>query len=271
MITFKRILIGPRTLFTACILALLSGAVHAAPAETLGPGDSVRVLVYQNPDLTTETRVTGQGAIILPLVGAVDVDGLTPVEAGEAIAGELSAGRFLVDPQVTVSILEVRSRQVSVLGHVGRPGQYPLDGGPRTLTDVLAMAGGISENGDDTVIVVTARDGESKTLEIDVPAMYQTGDMSSNIVLHTGDTIFVPAAKVFYVYGEVRRAGSYRLRPQTSVLDALSLGGGLTPRGTDSGIRIHRTMSDGTVAMLEAELSDPVEADDVIHVRESLF
>jgi polysaccharide export outer membrane protein len=268
-----RLTCKPRAMLPGCLMLLMlaSNSAVAAVVETIGPGDSVRVTVYQNPDLTTETRVSGQGTLVMPLVGSVDVNGLSATQAGEKIARELQAGRYLVDPQVTVTVMTVRSRQVSVLGHVAQPGQYALDGGSHTLTEVLASAGGITESGDDTVIVVSVQNGEAKKLEINVPRMYETGDLSKNIELLAGDTVFVPPAEVFYVYGEVQRAGSYRLRPKTSVLDALSLGGGLTPRGTDRGLRIHRKGADGTVSKFDAELSDLVMANDVIQVRESLF
>jgi polysaccharide export outer membrane protein len=91
------------------------------------------------------------------------------------------------------------------------------------------------------------------------------------VELKSGDTVFVPGAPVFYVYGAVQRPGAYRLQAQTSVRSAIALGGGLNPRGTERGLRIHRRMPDGAVRVLDAELSDPVESNDVIKVRESIF
>jgi polysaccharide biosynthesis/export protein len=261
---------GPTLLLGMLLLGMLQMG-NAEARETLGPGDSVRITVYQNPDLNTETRLSENGTLAMPLLGIVDIGGMTPIEAGKRIASKLEQGRFLVDPQVTVTLIEIRSRQVSILGHVARPGNYALDGGGQRLIDFLAMAGGINESGDDTVIVMSTRDGKVVRHEVNVPDMYRTGDMSGNLQLSGGDTVFVPGAEVFYVYGEVRQAGSYRLRPKTTVLDALSLGGGLTPRGTDRGIRIHRQMPDGSINLLEASLSDQILANDVVHVRESLF
>lgn len=255
-------------------LALPASPASAAgdePQETLGPGDGVRISVYQNPDLATETRVSESGLVSMPLVGEVPVAGLTPIDAGDRIARYLEDGRYLPDPQVTLTLMTVRSRQVAVLGHVARPGQYPLDGGGRRLIDILAMAGGIAESGDSTVIVLLDRDGGIERRQIDVPDMYGSGDLSANVELRGGDSIFVPGAREFYVYGEVRQAGSYRLRPNTTVLDAISLGGGLSPRGTDNGVRIHRQMPDGTVRVFKAKLADAVKANDVVHVAESLF
>ncbi len=256
----------------ALVLVLgLTPAGSALASEGLGAGDTVRITVFRNPDLDTETRISSDGSITFPLIGRVHLADRTVAEAGTVIADALRSGNFVRDAQVTVLLLEVRSRRVSVLGHVARPGQYPLDAPDLTLTDMLALAGGITETGDDTVVVITNRNGETQRIEVDVPAMYRSGDLSANIPLVSGDTVFVPNAPVFYLYGAVQRAGAYRLEPDTLVHHALSLGGGLTPRGSERGIRISRQMPDGSVERVNAGLSDPVQAGDVITIRESLF
>lgn len=262
-----------RRLAAACGAALLLFSVQglADAREVLGAGDTIHIAVFQNPDLTTERRISEQGTVLFPLIGEIKVAGDTPMAAGTRIATRLRQGRFLVDPQVNVSLVEVRSRQVSVLGHVARPGRYALEDANAKVTDLLALAGGVSETGDNTVIATVKRDGKVNTLKIDVPAMYRSGDMSPDIQMQGGDTIFVPPAPVFYIYGEVQRAGAYRLESQTSVMNAISLGGGLTPRGTERGLQIRRRMPDGNLRTLSAKLADPVEANDVIFVRESLF
>ncbi|MBI3043018.1 MAG: polysaccharide export protein EpsE [Betaproteobacteria bacterium] len=244
---------------------------HADSRETLGAGDTIRIAVFQNPDLATEMRLSERGTIVFPLIGEVTLGGLTPAGAGARIAEQLKQGNFIKNPQVNVSVVQVRSRQVSVLGHVARPGRYALDDINPKLTDLLALAGGITPAGDDTVTVMVTRGGKITKLEIDVPRMYRSGDLSRNIEVESGDTIFVQRAPVFYIYGEVQRAGAYRLEPEMAVMHALSLGGGLTPRGTERGLKIHRRMPDGTVVRLDARLTDPVQPDDVIHVSESLF
>ena len=245
-------------------------AVDAA-RETLGPGDTVRITVFQNPDLTTEARLSERGTIVFPLVGEVALGGRTPTEAGTQIADRLKQGQFLKNPQVNVAVTQVRSRQVSVLGHVSKPGRYPLDDASSRLTDLLALAGGVAATGDDVVTVMLTRGGTVTKHQIDVPAMYRNGDLKSNITVEAGDTIYVQPAPVFYIYGEVQRAGSYRLQPNMVVMHALSLGGGLTPRGTERGMLIQRRMPDGTARKVEARPNDPVQPDDVIYIRESLF
>ncbi len=256
---------------TGAALMVLAVQAYAAARETLGAGDTVRVTVFQNPDLTTETRVSEQGTIVFPLVGEVTVAGQTPVGAGARIAEQLKQGRYMKDPQVNVSVIQVRSRQVSVLGYVTRPGRYALDDTSAKLTDILALAGGITSGGADTVTVVGERNGAEKKLEINIPAMIRNGDTSANFDVQNGDTIFVEHAPVFYIYGEVQRAGAYRLEPNMVVMHALSLGGGLTTRGSERGLTIHRRMPNGTLRKLDAKLFEPVQPDDVIYVRESLF
>jgi len=253
------------------LLVLAFATPAHAESDVLGPGDSVRVTVFQNPELNTETRLSQQGTIRIPLIGVVDLQGLTSSDAATRITNRLRDGQFLKDPQVTLTVLQVRSRQVSVLGNVARPGRYALDDTSNRLTDVLAMAGGVTPSGDDTVTVITHRDGKPEKIGIDVSAMYRDADMTSNIELKNGDTIFVQRAPVFYIYGEVQKAGAYRLDKDTNVVQALSLGGGVTPRGTERGIRINRRGPDGNLARIEVTPADKIQPDDVIYVRESLF
>jgi len=250
---------------------LLSASVLGQSREILGEGDSIRITVFQNPDLTTETRISERGTITFPLIGEIALTGLTPARAEARIAEYLVKGKFLVKPQVSLNLLQVRSRQVSVLGQVARPGRYPLDDTSSNLTDILALAGGVTPTGDDNVTVTMKRDGKIAKLDVDVPTMYRAGDMSRNIRLENGDVIFVQRAPVFYIYGEVQRAGSYRLEQAMTVMQALSVGGGVTPRGTDRGLKIRRRAPDGTLNTVDARLTDLVQPNDVIYVRESLF
>lgn len=221
--------IAPNTVrryVTLLCLAVMSQSVTAfgQSRETLGEGDSVRITVFQNPDLTTETRISERGTITFPLVGEVALAGLTPAGAETRIAKQLMEGKFVLKPQVSLNVVRVRSRQVSVLGQVAHPGRYPLDDTSSNLTDLLALAGGISPTGDDNVTVMVTRNGKTAKLDINVPTMYRTGDLARNIQLQSGDAIFVQRAPVFYIYGEVQRSGAYRLEPDMTVMQALSLG-----------------------------------------------
>ncbi len=238
--------------------------------ETLGPGDMVRVSVFRNPDLTTEARVSERGTIMFPLLGEVPVNGLSPSQAGSRISDKLKQGKYVVNPEVTVSLMQANSRQVSVLGNVNKPGRYPLDAATGKLTDLLALAGGIAPTGSDQVTIVSTRDGKTTKTDVDLPGMIRAGDLARNVEVNAGDTIFVNRAPMVYIYGEVQKAGAYRVEPHMTVMQALAMGGGLTTRGTERGIRIHRRNGE-QVSRLDAKLTDTVQNDDVIYVRESLF
>lgn len=256
-----------------CCAALAAFACSAA-AETgaaLGAGDSIRITVFQNPELSLEARLSERGTIAYPLLGEIELAGRTPLQAGAYIAAELRRRDFLKSPQVSVGLVQVRSRQVSVLGEVARPGRYALEDASARLTEVLALAGGIGPGGGDQVIVVGQRAGALTKRQVDVPAMYLNGDLSHDLELQAGDTVYVPRAPMFYVYGEVQRAGAYRLEPGLRVMGALALGGGLTARGTERSPRIHRRMPDGSVQVLDARLTDSVLPGDAVYFGESLF
>ena len=239
--------------------------------ETLGPGDAVKVTVFQNPDFNTETRLSERGTVVFPLIGEMKFTGLTPAQAGTRIAEELKRGKYINNPQVTVQLVSVRSRQVAVLGEVARPGKYALDDNSSKLTDILAVAGGVTTAAADTVTVLVSRGNKLEKREIDVSAMARDGNLAANLDIEGGDTIYVQRAPVFYIYGEVQRAGSYRLQNNMSVMQALSVGGGVTLRGTERGMMIHRRNGDGKVLKVEVKPTDAVQPDDVIYVKESLF
>jgi polysaccharide export outer membrane protein len=240
------------------VLFLLA-ACPAWGAEKLGIGDAVRVTVFQQPDLTTEARVSERGTIALPLIGEAKVAGMTAVDASAKIAGELKKGKYLKNPQVSIALVTLRSQQVSVLGMVARPGRYALDDTSSRLADVIAAAGGLTPEGSSTVTVIRGS------------ARQQVSLLGKSFQLQGGDTIHVDRAPVFYIYGEVTRAGAYRLEPGLTVMQAISLGGGITPRGSDRRLKLRRAGADGKIVESDASLRDAVKADDVIYVKESLF
>src|SRR6185503_7480418 len=259
-------------LILICGVAMLAAAgARAAAGDALGPGDTVRVTVFQNPDLTTEATISDAGTLAFPLLGEVKLAERTPIEAGRFIADRLRQRQLVLDPQVSVTLVESRSRQVAVLGQVAKPGHYTLDTAHARVTDVLALAGGIAATGDGKIVVVTNRNGAEERIEVDVPAMYTTGDLSANLELVPGDTVFVPNVRVFYIYGAVQRPGVYPLESDMSVLRALAVGGGLAPRGTERGLTIHRRDELGEQRELHAGLADLVEPNDVIRVKASVF
>lgn len=239
--------------------------------EVLGPGDTVRITAFRYPDLTTVARLSEEGAVNVPLIGQVTLKGMTPDQAGGHIAERLKTGNFILNPQIDVSVTQARSRQVSVLGFVKNPGRYMLEGTTARVTDVIAMAGGLVPDASDTAIVQRNRDGKSESVPIDLASIIQRGDASKNIEVASGDSVFVAKAPVVYVYGEVTKGGSYRLEPGMTVMQAISLAGGVTPRGSEKRAKLRRRGPDGKWQETNAGPLDPVAADDVIYIRETWF
>jgi polysaccharide export outer membrane protein len=237
----------------------------------LGAGDVIRVTVFQNPDLTLETRVSENGSITYPLVGNVDVGGKTSELAERAISEKLKTGGFVKDPQVSVLVLQIRGNQVAVLGQVNRPGRYPLETANSRMSDILALAGGLASTGADTVIFTGVRDHRTIRREIDLASMFLDGRVADDIPLQGGDVLYVHRAPSFYIYGEVQRPGVYRLEREMNLMQALATGGGLTAKGTQHGVRVHRRSADGKQEVLEPRLDDPLQPDDVVYVKESFF
>ncbi|HEX8787123.1 MAG TPA: polysaccharide export protein EpsE [Telluria sp.] len=253
----------------AAVLTLAAGMAGASEV-LLGPGDVVKATVYGSPDLSTETRVTESGSMTFPLLGDVQVGGLSVQEAEKKIGGLLEKGGYLKKAQVNLLVTTMASQQVSVLGQVNRPGRYPVDG-TRKVLDLLAIAGGIGPDGGDMVTLVRNRNGKVTRETIDVVDMVRKGELNRDYEVAGGDIIYVERAPHAYITGEVNRPGSFRIERAMTVQQALSAGGGLTQRGTQHGMRIARREPDGTVRTIDAKADDLVQTDDVITVRESWF
>jgi polysaccharide export outer membrane protein len=182
----------------------------------------------------------------------------------------LKKGGFVNQPQLNISILEYRSQQVSVLGQVNKPGKYAIDG-PSKVLDLISLAGGVTETGADYITIVKDEQGTATRHNINLVDLFQSADFKDNIEVANGDVIYVGRAPVFYIYGEVQRAGAYRLEPGMTVMQALSVGGGLSLRGTERGVKVSRRDSNGELHKINVNLTDPLQENDVVHVKESLF
>jgi polysaccharide biosynthesis/export protein len=249
-----------------------AGGAATAPREyRLGAGDVLRISVFQNNDLTLETRLTEGGVVSYPLLGSIRLAGLTIPAAEQLIADGLRKGNFVRQPQVTIVLLQVRGNQASVLGQVNRPGRYPIEVSDMRLSDLLATAGGTSPGGADIVVVTGTRDGQPFRVEVDLPLLFAPGGRDKDLLIVNGDTVWVDRQPIVYIYGEVQRPGPMRLEREMTLLQALATGGGLTARGTQKGMRVHRKAADGSVQELEATMSDKLREGDVVFVRESLF
>ncbi len=259
------------TVVLTCAFSFYAHAQNTQPEYRLGNGDSIRILVFQNPDLTTETRVTENGTISYPLVGTVRVGGLTIPDAGQAIAKALSDGGFIQKPQVNIVLLQNRGNQVSVLGAVNRAGRFPLETFDIRVSEMLAIAGGISSGGGDVIILTGQRAGKPIRKEIDIAGMFLNNNLQDDIIVVGGDIIYVHRFQQYYIYGEVQRPGASRIERAMTVRQALAQSGGPTARGTERRIRIHRRSADGAVVTISPNLNDLVQSDDVIYINESLF
>lgn len=237
----------------------------------LGAGDVIRVSVYQNADLTLETRLAESGTISFPLIGQVKLGGLSVPRAEKLIADGLRNGNFVRQPQVSILVTQVRGNQASVLGMVNRPGRYPIEQTGMRLSELLATAGGISQGGSDLVTLSGMRDNRAFRVVIDLPNLFAASTKSNDPVIVNGDTVYVDRMPMVYIYGEVQRPGAMRLERDMTVIQALATGGGLTQRGTEKGLRVHRRNADGKVEILQPGMNDAMKDGDVIYVRESLF
>ena len=270
-----------RRLFASAPLLLVAApgllwAQQSVPAAAnsqyrLAAGDTIRISVYQSADLTLETRLTEAGTISYPLLGSVALAGLTVSEAEKRIADGLRTGNFVKQPQVSVAVQQVRGNQVSVLGQVGKPGRYPLETGNVQLTDMIATAGGVIPGGADQVVVVGTRNGQPYRAEIDLPSVFGAGRRANDLTLQNGDVIWVERAPMIYMYGEVQKPGSLRLERGMTVMQALAASGGLTQRGTERGLRVHRRDAEGKVRIIEPAMTDKLQPEDIVYIRESVF
>jgi polysaccharide export outer membrane protein len=267
---FKRLVLN--LFFAAGIaLALCVNAQDRKPEYVLGAGDNIRVVIFQNPDLTVETRVTENGTISYPLVGSLRVGGLTIPAAEQAVAKALKDGGYIQSPQVNIALLQNRGNQVSVLGAVNRAGRYPLETFNTRVSEMIAIAGGISGTGGDVVIVSGVRDGKPLRKEIDIAGMFLSDKLQDDLVVAAGDVLYVHRMPMYYIYGEVQRPGSYRVERNMTIRQALAQGGGPTIRGTQRGLRLYRRGTGDKSAFLTPDLEDLLQTDDVLYVNESLF
>ncbi len=256
--------------FLTALLMFFCIASTVQAEYMIGADDVIQIKVYGYDDLSTSERVSENGRIVFPLVGEVEVGGKTEFEVARKIAQLLAQGDFIQNASVSVTVYEYKNQQVSVLGQVKAPGIYILKS-KNTLIDMIAMAGGLTELGDDRVIITRHANGKPVKQEVNLRTTLESPEHSQTVLIERGDIIYVPKAPMFYIYGEVQRSGNFRLEPNLTVAQAISLGGGLTPRGTLNGIVIKRHNSTGVPIEIEVELSDKVLKDDVIVIDERLF
>jgi polysaccharide export outer membrane protein len=237
----------------------------------VGPDDVLRVTVYGLPELTQEITVEPDGTFDFPLIGRLETGDRTPRELEEAIAARLARG-FVRDPQVRVTVQVHRSKTVSVMGELTRPGTYPLTEG-RTVVEVLSRAGPLLPSAGAEVVLQrrSATGGADEVVRIDLQQL-QSGVAGQNPVLRPNDTVFVPKAPRLFVSGEVREPGQYGVLPGMTVRQAISLAGGFAKGASRDRVRILRLV-DGSPREISARLEEKVLAGDtlVVDKKKGLF
>lgn len=236
----------------------------------IGPGDTIKVTVFGNADLGSEVRVRQSGDVRLPLIEQIHAAGLTIEQLEDLVRTRLRDGNFVKDARVLATVSEYRSRRVSVLGFVAKPGLYSLEH-PSPVSDLIAMAGGIDAQGSDTVVVQKS-DGHGGTPQIyNVSRAMIEGHNENNIVLDAGDTVYVPKAATYYIEGEISKAGAYRVDRNLSVQQAVANAGGVGPRGCESLTTLKRKNAAGKFEERAARLDEIVLPDDLLTVQSCLF
>ena len=245
----------------ALVLIARSGATAPSDGYRIGPSDILKVTVYGQEDLSRLVVVAADGRMPFPLIGDVQASGLTPTEL-EGRLRQLLGKDFLVDPQISVSVQEYRSQKVFVLGEAEKPGTYPLTG-RATLLDVLSQAGGPGKTAGRQVVVVRFPKSEgpvtpgtagSTMFRLNLKKLLD-GDGSENLVLESGDTVYVPKQTSFFVLGEVKKPGAFVLDKETSALDAITLAGGFTERAATSIVKVLRKRADGNQETIAIDLA----------------
>jgi polysaccharide export outer membrane protein len=260
---------------------------HASTATAddykLGPEDVIEVRVFELDQLNRTLRVSGDGKIELPLVGSIEVSGLTPNKVAAQIADRLR-DRYVQNPQVSLFITEFKSQKISLLGAVATPASYPLSG-QRRLLQLLAEAGSLGPEAGNTLYVFRqTEDGRSARLTVPLNELLLQGDPRWNVLLRPGDVISVPPEQAIAVtvLGAVNSPGVHKLPvgAGATLLKAVALAGGLNERASKKGIQIKRSEDDGSETVIKVNLGDILSGKkpdvvlregDVVVVRESFF
>ncbi len=266
----------------------------------IGPGDVLIINAAGIEELSNRTiRVTGDGFILLPLVGSVRAAGLTEEELKASLGTKLAS--YIKQPEITLFVQEYRSRQVGVFGAVAKPGVYSLSSGTDTISDMLSLAGGTTTDAARRIEFIPAKTVSSTGAPSLQPNAITPVSLSSkpdsantNAVLidlnnrdnriylgmpaRPGDVIVIPASGEVLVEGWVGKAGSYPITPGLRVLGAIAAAGGLLFPADSSSITIIRTGRENEPIRLALDLDTikeghdldlPVEEGDVVEVGAS--
>ena len=270
-------------IFQKKVPVLVSQPERKEKEYEIGPEDVLEIMVWDHDDLKREVYVSREGVFSYPLIGTVQAGGLSIEQLEKEIRDRLS-GKYIIDPQVSVTVKEYKSKKVFVLGEVGGPGgkgpgTYPLTG-KTSLMEVLTMTGGPTQNaGTEATISRPRKTGgasgsqeksaNDEVIKVNLRKLLE-GDPSQNIYLEPNDTVYVSKAAFFYVYGEVKNPGRYNLERGTTVLKAITTAGGATEKAAVNRTKVVREKG-GQKSEMRVNLTDPVEAEDIVMVPESFF
>jgi polysaccharide export outer membrane protein len=219
--------------------------LNSAPNIAIGSGDLLNVVVFDTPELTTSVRVSQDGEVDLPVLGMMNLAGLNTIDAALKIEEELRSRRLIIDPHVTVFIVEYASQGATILGEVRTPGVYPTLG-TRKLLDMISVAGGVQSTAGKTVSIVH-RDDPQHPVTIPLQAGPDTMFAQQNPIIQPGDTIIVAKAGIIYVIGDVLKPGGFLIDNNTpvSILQSLSLAGGWDKTAALSKTKLIRKTPEG--------------------------
>jgi polysaccharide export outer membrane protein len=276
-----------RILLAGLVMAL--GASLAAQQQTsaeykIGPQDLLEINVLGAQEFNKlQVRVSEDGDMTLPLLGTVAVNNLTKSEVETKLADLLGA-KYLLNPQVSVFILEYRSKRVSVIGAVEKAGPYELLG-PLTLLDIISEAGGLSADAAKEIIVIRKLPGGGNTaLHISIEELFYLGDAKLNIPLEPGDVINVPVDRIvmIYVWGQVKSPGALEVKKSSlpTLTQAIAQAGGFTSRAAKGSVKIRRKDASGKEQEIKVNVKDilkgaikdiQLEENDTVYVSETIF
>ncbi len=258
--------------FILLLLPFLGTLTYAQHDYMIGSDDVVKVTVYNHPDLTATERVTGDGMIMLPLIGGVKLSGLSVEQAAKKIGLLLSDG-FIRDPKVSVFIVDFRSRKVMIMGQVLRPGIFTLSGNT-TFLELLTLAGGLTREAGDRATIKRRTAAEKETeglITIDLKRLIEQGDESLDAALMDNDSIYISKAGVFYITGEIKKPDVYKHEESLTVIKAVTMAGGFSDKAAPGRIKIIRKVDKKESVIDRAGMDQIILPDDIIVVPESYF
>ncbi|MDD8020665.1 MAG: polysaccharide export protein [Acidobacteriota bacterium] len=248
----------------------------------IGPRDLLEIKVFELPEFDQTARVGEDGSITLPLIGNVQIGGLTRDEAEKKLSDLL--GRYVKKAQVSIFIKEYQSSRVAIIGAVEKPGMYELVG-RRTLLQMISQAGGFKDTAANEVYILReGQDGNTASISIDLEDLLINGNQNLNIPVQANDVINIPVDKLVnvYVFGEVKQPGALQVKmsKKITLLQAIAQAGGLSENASKRGVIIKRRDKSGQEINISINLNDiikgkkkdiPLKEGDVIIVKQSIF